>query len=71
MLFPYVILDTDTVYDDNGIPVSVTRGKQVLVNQVRDDGWYDILMNYDGGPERFGVPAEHTKNFRWQENVVV
>jgi hypothetical protein len=53
----------DTVYDVNGIPVSITPGRKCLIHRVYQNGWCDILVNYDGAPELFGIDLAKLGNY--------
>lgn len=52
-----VRLDTDTAFDEEGVPVGVGRGALGIVHEL--DGFPQVLVNTTavGGPALLGIPA--------------
>jgi hypothetical protein len=59
-----IIIDTDTVYDDDGLPVSIRKGAKGFFLRI-EEKFAIVLVNYQIGTktdtERLAVPIEHIR----------
>lgn len=55
-----ISINTDTVFDEEGVPVSITPGaKGVIVDDSHETMVQVLIYWKDEGPEVLGVPRQH------------
>ncbi len=55
-----VTINTDTVFDEEGVPVSLERGAYGRIVDATDEIMVQVLIWWaEGGPEIVGVPREY------------
>jgi len=55
-----ITINTDTVFDEDGVPVSIPRGARGRIVDDSDEVIFQVLIWWKGeGPEVLGVPRQH------------